>query len=506
MNNKAREATGFREIIVMFQRRAWVVGVCVALVALLALVFSLLQSKKYTATASLLIAQERVATSLAGSETAVPVGDPQRELDTNLKLLQLDVVAERAATKLGEGASAGEIHSQIEIESEEGSDVISIKATTGDAEESADVANAFGEEFVAFRAEADREKVQQAQARVESLLADPATSPARRVSLESRLDELQTLADLQTGGVSLVEPAQVPGGPSSPRPMRNAAIGVFAGLLLGLGLVLLLEQTDRRIRRPEELKDLFDLPLIGTIPESRLMRNGGPGKSTDRRSAEAFRMLRANLRYFDLGHDFKSVLVTSAGPAEGKTTVALGLAAAAAETGSRVLLIEADLHRPSLGPMLGLKKGNGLSTILSSRQPEPTKVKQRVAIEGVSKDAAPITIDVILAGPSPPNPAGLMESRAMTKLLEAAEAHYDLVVIDTPPVGVISDPIPLFDQVSGVVLVSRMKETTRDTIARFKSHLDAIHAPILGVIANDVERGTGYSSYDYYAEPEPKSS
>ena len=217
-------------------------------------------------------------------------------------------------------------------------------------------------------------------------------------------------------------------------------------------------------------------------------------------------MLRQNLRYFDLSDEIKSVLVTSAGPAEGKTTVALGIAAAAAESGSRVLLLEADLHRPSLGKMLGLKKGHGLTTVLSSRTPEPAKVKQRVAINGVSKDATPVTIDVVLAGPHPPNPAGMMESRAMTKLLEAAEAHYDLVVIDTPPAGVISDAMPLFDQVSGIVLVSRMKEATRDTIARFKAQLDTMHAPILGLVANDVELATGYANYDYYAEPEQKSS
>ena len=117
--------------------------------------------------------------------------------------------------------------------------------------------------------------------------------------------------------------------------------------------MLVLEQTDRRVRRPEELQELFDLPVIGTIPESSMINNGGPPQPEDWRSAEAFRMFRASLLYFDAGREIKSVLVTSAAPGDGKTTVALGLAVAAAEPGLSVLLVEADLRRPTLGRPAG---------------------------------------------------------------------------------------------------------------------------------------------------------
>ena len=114
-------------------------------------------------------------------------------------------------------------------------------------------------------------------------------------------------------------------------------------------------------------------------------------------------------------------------------------------------------------------------------------------------------INVLPAGPHPPNAAELMESETMSQVLKAAERDYDLVVVDTSPVGVISDPIPLFDQVSGVVVVAGMKETTRESARRLKAQLDSVKPPLLGVVANFAKAGDGYSAYEYYGEQEPKS-
>ncbi len=506
MNYKEKEGSGLVEILSTLRRRAWVIGLSMLLVVAAALLFSLLADKKYTASASLLIRQEQLSGEIFGDETAFDVSDPQRQLETNLRLLQLDAVDVQAAEQIAGGTTPEEVDAAIEIESNEESDVISLEATTTDAERSAEIANGFAEAFVAFRQQADREKVEVARQRLEEQLADQNLSSERRASLEGRADELQTLADLQTGGVELVEPARVPGSPSSPKIARNALIGAFGGLLLGIALVLLLEQADRRVRRPEELQELFGLPLIGTIPESELLRNGRPGQAIDWHSAEAFRMLRARLLHVDMDREIESVMVTSAGPEDGKTTVALGLAVAAAESGQKVLLMEADLRRPSLAPMLELKARRGLSTILRGRGAQLGTFTQTVKVSDPDSGGPPVAIDVLVAGPHPPNAAELMQSPAMPKLLRAAERDYDLVVIDTPPAGIISDPIPLFREVSGVILVSRLQETTRETVARFKAQLATVHPPILGVVANCVPRGGGYYGYEYYGEAEPAGS
>jgi succinoglycan biosynthesis transport protein ExoP len=503
VSQKEREGSGLVEVLAMMRRRAWVVGLSVLLVIAAALLFSLLAEKQYTASASLLVRQEQLSGQVFGDETPFEVSDPQRELETNLRLLQLEAVAAQAAQRIGGGVTQAEVDSAIEIEASEESDVISVEATTAQPGRSAEFANGFAEAFVAFREQADREKVQQAQERLEDQLAGPGLTEERRAGLERRADELQTLADLQTGGVELVEPAKPPDSPSSPKVARNGLIGAFGGLLLGVALVLLLEQVDRRIRRPEELQELFDLPLIGSIPESALIRNGGVGQPIDWQSAEAFRMMRVNLMQLDVDRDVDSVLVTSAGPEEGKTTVALGLAVAAAEPGRDVLLVEADMRRPSLASLLDLKARRGLSTILRGRGSQLSNFTQTVAMGDTASDGPPVVIDVLVAGPSPPNAAELMQSQAMTKLLKAAERDYDLVVIDTPPAGIISDPIPLFPQVSGLVVVSRLQAATRDTVARFKAQLETVHPPIFGVVANCVRRAHGYPAYEYYGDPEP---
>jgi capsular exopolysaccharide synthesis family protein len=490
----------------MLRRRAWVIALSALLVALAALVFSLLAEQKYTASANLLVRQEQLSGQVIGDQTAFEVSDPQRELETNLRLLQLDAVAAQAAERIGGDFSQSEVDSAVEIEANQDSDVISVEATNSDPDQAAKIANGFAEAFVAFRQEADRNKVAGAQERVEQLLQDSDLAPARRASLEARADELQTVADLQTGGVELVEPARPPDSPSSPKVTRNLLIGAFGGLLLGIALVLLLEQVDRGIRRPEELQEIFGVPLIGTIPESSLIRNGGPGQPVDWQSTEAFRMLRASLFLSDAGSEIQSVLVTSAGPEDGKTTVALGLALAAAEPGKKVLLVEADLRRPSLAPLLDLKARRGLSTILRGRGSQLANFTQKVTIKDPASGGPPIAIDILVAGPHPPNAAELMESEGMTKLLKAAERDYDLVIVDTPPAGLISDPIPLFRQVSGIILVSRLQESRRDAIARFKAQLDTVHPEILGVVANCVPRSAGYYAYEYYGEAEPAGS
>lgn len=505
MTQKARD-NSLTEVLATLRRRAWVIVACMLLVVAAAVVFSLFAEKQYTATSSLLARQESLSGDVFNDQAAFDVTDPERELQTNLRLLQLDEVRDRAAQLIGGGITAAEVDAKVDIEASEDSDVISINATSPDADLSADVANGFADAFVSFREQADREKVEQAQGRLESQLESDDLSPARRASLETRVDELQTLADLQTGGIELVQPADSPDSPSSPKPRRNALIGAFGGLLLGLGLVLVLEQVDRRVRRPEELQELLELPVVGTIPESSMISNGGPPNADDWRSAEAFRMFRASLLYFDAGREIKSVLVTSAAPGDGKTTIALGLAVAAAEPGLSVLLIEADLRRPTLGPRLGLRRSGGLTRVLRSRdQSSMVTAVQSVTVESPSNDGAPVVINVLPAGPHPPNAAELMESETMSEVLEAAERDYDLVVVDTSPVGVISDPIPLFDQVSGVVVVAGMKETTRESARRLKAQLDSVKPPLLGVVANFAKPGAGYSAYEYYGEQERKS-
>jgi succinoglycan biosynthesis transport protein ExoP len=198
-----------------------------------------------------------------------------------------------------------------------------------------------------------------------------------------------------------------------------------------------------------------------------------------------FSLIRAHLRFFNVDRELRTVLIASPAPGDGKTTIAVHLAAAAARSGSRVLLLELDLRQPSLAEQLGIQPGAGLADVLTGA------ASMREATQSVDLQAAPgegtpsHTLDVLAAGAMlPPNPGELLESHAMDGVLERAKSAYDLVVIDTPPLTAVSDAFPLLTKVDGVVIVGWVGRSRRDAAEQLHQVLADSGAPLLGVIAN----------------------
>ena len=481
--------------------RKGVILTCFLLAAGSALALSVSQQKKYTASASLLFRDARLDQTLFGS-TYFTNEDPTRDAATNVKLVSLEVVAARTAKALHNGMTPGQIQSEVQVQQQGQANVVSIQATDPNRELAGRIPNTFAEQYIAFRRDADRAKVRDAQRLVQHQL-DALTPAVRRSdqgrSLQQRAEQLQILASLQTGNAELAQPASTPSSPSSPTPKRDAILGGLLGLLLGVGLAFLLERLDRRLKDPQEIASAFDRPILGAVPESRAIasldidpQRLAPGE------AEAFRMLRANLRYFNVDREIHSVLITSSAPADGKSTVALHLAAAAASAGSKVMLMEADLRHPTLAHRLGLRSDIGLSQILASETNSVRHVVHRVPISGRRRgDTAERTMDILTSGPIPPNPTDLIESERMREIIRVAEREYDLVVIDTPPTSVVSDAIPLVKEVSGVIVVCRLGKTTRESAAHLRNQLENLEANTLGIVINSVGRQTGYYGYGY---------
>jgi polysaccharide biosynthesis transport protein len=466
------------------RRVGWIV-LAVVLTTVATVALSRLQDPQYEATASLLFRDAGLGQEQFGATQ--PQIDPAREAETNFQLANLDVVAARTAAALDGNLTPAGVEQRIKVAPEGESNVVSVTATDRDPEQAALLASTFADEFIEFRREADRSRIEGARRLAESQLdrLPENASDTRLRELEGRAADLRILASLQTGNTELVQRAAVPESPSSPQPVRNGLIGAFAGLLLGLALALVFEQVDRRLKRPRELEEAFDLPLIGSVPKSRALADVVPGEGLPAIEAEAFRMLNMGLRYSSPSREVRSVVVTSPAPEDGKSTVAFHLAVAAHEAGARVLLIEADLRRPGLADALDLTPGGGLASILSDPNEKPAAAIQRVPVTLAAEDAGPTgAIDVMVAGEAAGNPTALMASERMFRLIRQAEKRYDLVVIDTPPAGIIADAIPLMDQVGGVVIVSRLDADTRDAAARLREQLDKLDAPTLGVVAN----------------------
>jgi capsular exopolysaccharide synthesis family protein len=228
--------------------------------------------------------------------------------------------------------------------------------------------------------------------------------------------------------------------------------------------------------------------------------------------AEAFHLIRAHMRYFNVDRELRTLMVVSAAPGDGKTTIARHLAAAAARMGSKVLLLEVDLRRPTVAGQLGISAGRGLADVLIGVVPL-TDAIQTIELEAPSSDRPRgHAFDVLVAGAAlPPNPGELIESRAMGVLIEQAKSRYDLVVIDTPPLTAVSDAFPLLKKVDGVIIVGRVGRNRRDVAERLHDTLTGAGAPLLGVIANGFKSGRrggyGYGyGYDYEpAKPGPAS-
>jgi capsular exopolysaccharide synthesis family protein len=484
------------QLLRALRRRAWVITLMLVVVTGGALGLSLAQQKQYTASTALLFRDPGLDEQLFNSSAFAPSTDPTRQAATNVALVSLRTVADRTAARLHNGMTGEDIASEVTVTPRGQSDVVDISATDPSPRRAATLANALAEDYITFRRDADRAKIRQAEVLVERQLADLGASrsnQAERRSLQNRAEQLQILSSLQTGNAELVQPATAPTSPSSPRVVRNTIVGGILGLALGLGLALLLERLDRRIKDVDELEEIFGLPVLSAIPESRSLadaervqaRGGGTSEPLSAVESETFRMLRARLRYFNVDRDISSLLITSSAPQDGKTTISwhLGLAAASTE-GAKVLILESDLRRPAIAKTHNLRFMPGLAEVLTHRVNLEQAVQTVPIAFGNRGAAAAARVDVIVSGAVPPNPAELLESDRMAELLKYLATKYDLVLIDTAPASVVSDGIPLMKQVSGVLVVCRLGKTTRDAARHLRDQLTGLGAPTLGVVAN----------------------
>src|SRR3954447_18706708 len=503
-DEKADPGSTFHGLLSALRRRAWVIVLCMVLAPTAAYAISKSQTKEYTAKAQLLFKQSDLAQQLSGNTPAVPqqTGDFNVEQSTNVRLITLKRVANATAKQLGGGLAGSDVAGKITVDANGDSNLVGVNATDTDPKAAARLANAFAVQYIAFRKASDRATALQArkllQAQVKALPQSQQTqSNADFRNLKQQVASLTTLAALQTGNAELVQPADAPSAPSSPKTKRNTMLGVLIGLLVGLLLAFVLELLDRRLNDPQEIEELYERPTLGPIPTSpALAKVTYDAPELKARDRDAFRMLRANLRYFNVDRNVGSVLITSAAAGDGKTTVAWNLAAAAAESGIRTLLLEADLRSPRLVQQYNVPAHQGLSDVLSG-QAQPGDVVHQVLVSNRTNGHAPMPLDVIPAGRIPPNPTDLIESEMMHRLIRGAERHYDLVVVDSPPAAVVSDAIPLILQVSGLIVVTRLGVSTRDEAVHLRSQLRNLRAPVLGIVVNGVSEKRSYYSFGY---------
>lgn len=477
-------------VVAAVLRRWWLVVVLSIIGAVTAFGIAHRQEKTYTATASLLFRDPGVDQKLFGSSAGSGGSDPDRSAATNIKLITLPQVSDEAARRLK--LSRSEVSGAISVASAGASDVVNVIAETNAPALSARIATTYIRAFIALRKRSDRETIVDAarllNRQITALEDQGKGDGAQADQLRNRRDELDIIASLQTGDAELAQAARVPGAPSGPKVKVNTLIGLVLGFLLGVIAVTLAFVVDRKLRTARDITDAFDLPVLGSIPGDRALRNlTGSDWLTRRGVVEEFRSLRANLRYYGVDESLSSLLIASAGDNEGKSTIAVGLAANAARGagGGRVLLVECDLRRPVLADRLGIvAAAPGLAQIL-------TGMVSNVDAIRTCQLPGNATFDVVTAGGSVPNAAELLDSQQMSRFLKDMYAEYDLVILDAPALGLVSDAIPVATQVSGVLFVTRLRRTSEPEARRALDRLRRVNARVLGVVVNDARARGG---------------
>lgn len=303
--------------------------------------------------------------------------------------------------------------------------------------------------------------------------------------------------------VTVIDVPDVPDAPSEPQWIRNLAVGLVAGLLIGAALALARAKLDRSVRDPEEAAALVGAPVIATILRDESLSKAHVFTRTgSSRTAEEYRQLRNNLQFLNIDEPPKVIMITSAVPSEGKTTVTINLAVALAEAGHQVAVVESDLRRPLVSQYLDLVEGTGVTNILAGTADVDDVVQQFG--NGVS---------VIASGPKPPNPGELLASSQMSALLDKLRADHDFVLVDAPPLLPVADASGLAAFADGVLLSVRYGTTRKDQLQQAAAVLGRVHAKVLGVVLNIVPpktelayghghgHGYGYGNPDHTDPP-----
>ncbi len=318
-----------------------------------------------------------------------------------------------------------------------------------------------------------------------------------------KLKEAGVAAGLKSNNFRIVDRATPPGGPIEPNIPRNLMFAVVLGLASGIGLAFLLEGLDNTVRTTEQAQMISGLASLGMIPLGSKSAREGPNPKRlviasskeavelvtqvrpQSQMAESYRALRTSLLLSNLGAPPKVIMMTSALPQEGKTTTSINCAVVLAQKGVRVLLIDADLRRPSIHKTLGMGPHRGLSNVLTG---------SATLEEAISQTSILPNLDVLTAGTPPPNPAELLASTNMRDLLAQLREQYDHIVIDTPPSLSVTDAVVLSPRADAVVLVIRSSQTTKQALRRSRDILTQVNAKVVGVLLNAVD----LSSPDYY--------
>jgi tyrosine-protein kinase len=422
-------------------RRKWLILATVVTFAVVTGFISKTLEKVYETSSTLLVVQP------ARAQTFDAVQAAQVVARTYSDLLESPNLARRVARRVG--SSKGRVQGAVSIESVPETQLIKITAEDRSPRKAQQIANAYADEFIAY--------------------------------------SKTNLAPFTSATVSKADSAPRPDSPVRPKPTLYVLLAAIIGLAAGLGLAFLREQLDARIRTLEEIEEIFDVPVLARVPRR------GKTDTSIAAFTEAFRVLRTNLQFATPNGPPRTIAVTSGDEGEGKTTTTSQLALVTAATGTNVLAVEADLRRPGLQRFFAPAEGDpmrpGLSNYFLGGAP----------MEDIIHPTTVPTVEFVPAGPTVPSLSGLLESQRGRTAIEDLASCADMVLFDTPPLGLGADAATVGGRVDGVILVVNMETATEQRVRNALRQLEAVRANVLGFVLNR-DKSVEAAVYGYLEE------
>lgn len=433
-------------------RKFWISIVALTLLGIAAgAAASLLATPTYTSSVSLYLT---VQSGDSPAELSQGSSYTERQVKSFAQIAESPIVLQPVIDELGLSVSPAALAQQVSVTVPANTSILNVAVVDTDAQRAAATASAVGDQLI---------------------------ETVARVSPKDGTGKASVEANM-------IKPATVPSSWTTPKVFQNLALGLLLGLLVGVGQALLRTVLDTRVRNADDIAQITDVPIVGTIVFDAAAARTPLAVLDDRNSlrAEEYRRLRTNIQFLDAGSQGSSIAITSSVAAEGKTSTVLNVAIALAETGKRVLLMDADLRRPRVAQRLKIEGAVGLSTILVGR----------ATLDDVTQPVH--GLDVLPAGQVPPNPSELLGSERMRALVQLAQQSYDYVLIDSAPLGPVADTAVLSSMIGGVVIVTGSGQVHAAELSDSIASVEAAEGKVLGMVLNKLrpeDSGTRRSSY-----------
>jgi polysaccharide biosynthesis transport protein len=483
------------------RRRRMTILVTFVLTIAAAVGYSLIQTPIYEATAKVLVKPAVSQQIFDPSNQNQNQLTAQRNIDTELEVLRSRSVRDAARRELGHTPD-------VSVSGVGQTDVIAVTARSSNATRSARDARVYAQTYIDTRRSQDvgdllaaasdiQRRINDVQNQLNALPLNSTERPTLQSQIDSyqrQLEQFQVGANLyQAGGLELVTKPGVPGSPAEPNTIRNALLAALLGLILGIGLAFLREYFDDSIKTKEDLERATgELAVLGMIPSTPDWKNRNDAylvtvAKPESPEAEAYRTLRTALQFRAIEEPIRALQVTGASTAEGKTTTLANLAVTLAQTGQRVIVVDCDLRRPRVHEFFGLDNAVGFTTMLLGEH------SLSEAIQAVPNQS---NLAVLASGSAVPDPSELLALERSSELIDGLRDHCDLVLIDTPPIIPVSDPLIVSKNVDATLVVARAGLTTKRSMRRAVEMLRQVNAPLIGTILNKLGSKGSYG-YDY---------